>query len=171
MALSQRNSFASLVKEVENLYPELWPGVTTGYPVRFRDTKKPGKKTSTHEFLLPEEIKVAEARTLYEGAVRSISVNAYERNPKARQKCIAHYGTRCYICGLSFAEGYGKVGNGLIQVHHLQQLSNIGKKYKVDPINDLRPVCPNCHAIIHRRKPAYSIDEVKAFLQQASAVN
>jgi hypothetical protein len=35
-------------------------------------------------------------------------------------------------------------------------------------INDLIPVCPNCHAMIHRRKPAaYSIEEVKEFVAQA----
>ncbi|MEI8372579.1 MAG: hypothetical protein WCJ35_07065 [Planctomycetota bacterium] len=43
-----------------------------------------------------------------------------------------------------------------------------GKEYKVDPVNDLRPVCANCHAILHRLKPAYSIDEVKAFRQSVS---
>jgi 5-methylcytosine-specific restriction protein A len=37
-------------------------------------------------------------------------------------------------------------------------------EYEVDPINDLIPVCPNCHAMIHRRRPAYSIEEVKKML-------
>jgi predicted HNH restriction endonuclease len=107
------------------------------------------------EFSLPEE--VVETGALYEGAKRRISVNAYERNPEARQKCIAHYGTSCVICSFSFAEVYGEVGNNFIHVHHLRELSDIGKEYEIDPIQDLRPVCPNCHAIIHKRKPAYSV--------------
>jgi hypothetical protein len=118
--------------------------------------------------LLPEEIEEKEAESLYEGAKRQISVNAYERNPEARRKCIAHYGATCVICTLNFAEQYGEVGEGFIHVHHLRELSDIDERYKVDPIQDLKPVCPNCHAIIHRRKPAHTIDEVREFLRRAA---
>ena len=40
-----------------------------------------------------------------------------------------------------------------------------GADYEVDPVRDLRPVCPNCHAVLHRREPPYSLDEVREFLQ------
>lgn len=109
---------------------------------------------------------IQNTKGLPEGAAKQILVNAYERNPKARRQCIAHYGTTCYICDFDFLAEYGKTGEGFIQVHHLKQLSEIGKQYKVDPIAHLRPVCPNCHAIIHRRKRAYTIKEVKSFLRQ-----
>jgi hypothetical protein len=95
-----------------------------------------------------------------EGAVRQVIVNAYERNSQARAQCIAHYGPRCSICGFDFEKVYGAVGAGYIHVHHLRQLADIGEQYKVNPISDLRPVCANCHAIIHLRTPPYSIDEV-----------
>jgi len=111
---------------------------------------------------LPEEI--PDDASLFEGSKQKITVNVYERNPKARQECIAYYGTSCVVCGFNFAEAYGKVGEGFIHVHHLKQLAAIGDEYKVDPINDLRPVCPNCHAIIHKANPPYSIEEVKRFL-------
>jgi len=42
-----------------------------------------------------------------------------------------------------------------------------GINYKVDPINDLCPVCPNCHAMLHRRSPPLSIDELKQLLKRA----
>jgi predicted HNH restriction endonuclease len=32
-------------------------------------------------------------------------------------------------------------------------------KYVVDPVNDLKPVCPNCRAMIHRRTPPYSLED------------
>ncbi len=115
-----------------------------------------------NEFTLPEEI--VDERGCFEGEKRRISVNAYERNPIARQKCIQHYGSRCVVCGFDFAEAYGEIGNGFIHVHHLKPLSEIRKSYEVDPINDLRPVCPNCHAVIHKRRPPYSLEEVKSFL-------
>jgi len=117
-------------------------------------------------FRLPEEIDGTE--TIYEGAVRQILVNAYERNAEARRKCIDHYGDSCVACGFNFGITYGEAAEGFIHVHHLQQLSKIGKEYKVDPIGDLRPVCPNCHAMIHVQKEALSIEQVKELLRQAN---
>ena len=95
---------------------------------------------------IPEEVDDTEG--ILEGALRRISVNAYERNPEARRKCINHYGTSCSICSFDFGKQYGDAGKDLIHVHHLRQLADIGKEYYIDPIHDLRPVCPNCHAII-----------------------
>ncbi|MEH2181662.1 HNH endonuclease [Nostoc sp.] len=95
---------------------------------------------------LPEE--VIETEKYFEGSIEQIAVNVYERNPDARQKCIKHYGGICQVCGFSFEEVYGVIGEGYIHVHHLKPLSEIGKKYELDPIQDLRPVCANCHAMI-----------------------
>lgn len=115
---------------------------------------------------LPEEI--THPNVFYEGALRTISVNVYERNPKARKECLEEYGTRCGVCDFDFFEKYGEVGADFIHVHHLKPLAEIGKEYKINPVLDLLPVCPNCHAIIHKRNPPYSIDEVKGFIRRAS---
>jgi 5-methylcytosine-specific restriction protein A len=114
-------------------------------------------------FSFPEEIEKAEG--IFEGAVRRVSVNAYERNPEARRKCIEHYGVTCQICGFDFEKVYGKIGKDFIHVHHLKQISEIGETYQVNPVEDLRPVCPNCHAILHKRKPPYTIEEMKKIFQ------
>ena len=113
--------------------------------------------------LFPDE--VTEDIPIREGALHRVTVNAYERDASAREKCIAHYGTSCSICGFSFGEAYGRDAEGFIHVHHLQPLSEIGAEYTVDPIKDLRPVCPNCHAVLHIRKPAFSIEEVRSLLR------
>ena len=89
----------------------------------------------------------------WEGALRRITVNAYERDPKARQACIAHFGTACRVCGLDFGDVFGKLGQGYIHVHHTRPLSEIGEGYAVDPLKDLIPVCPNCHAMLHQKSP------------------
>ena len=94
---------------------------------------------------------------LIEGAVRVVSVNAYERNAKARQACVDHYGFDCVVCGFNFAKVYGRIGEGFVHVHHLKDLATVGGEYVVDPVQDLRPVCPNCHAMLHVEKPAMSI--------------
>lgn len=116
---------------------------------------------------LPEE--VAEPSLYIEGAIRRVAVNAYERDPESRRKCIAAHGTDCCVCGFSFGTVYGEVAEGYIHVHHLRPLSEVAEAHAVDPIVDLRPVCPNCHAVLHRREPAFSIEEVRAFLSNRNA--
>lgn len=108
--------------------------------------------------IIPEEVQPDVP--LYEGALRRIAVNAYERSNAAREKCILHYGCRCASCGLMLAEKYGEAAQGLIHVHHLRQLSEINAAYRVDPVKDLRPVCPTCHAVIHSRVPPFTLQEV-----------
>jgi hypothetical protein len=116
--------------------------------------------------LFPDEL--VEEKVFLEGAKKQVTVNAYERDPRARERCIEHYGARCFICDLSFGEVYGEIAEGFIHVHHIRPLSEIGSEYTVDPIKDLRPVCPNCHAVLHLNKPAFSIQEVIEFIRQKS---
>lgn len=108
------------------------------------------------------------SRDLFEGAIREIRVNAYERNPTARALCIQHYGATCVVCDFDFGTAYGDIGQGFIHVHHLLELSQIGREYRVDPIADLRPVCPNCHAMLHRNRPALSIEQLREHLRNAT---
>jgi len=104
-----------------------------------------------------------------EGTKRQVIVNAYERDPLARAKCIQHYGSTCVVCGFNFLAVFGPEAEGFIHVHHLIPLSTIGTEYLVDPINDLRPVCPNCHAVIHLGGGSRSIDEVRKMLETSGS--
>ena len=126
--------------------------------------QKPKNQPQRNDF--PDEID--ENASLPEGAKHQVTVNKYERNTRARQRCIGHYGTKCCICGFSFEATYGEVAKNFIHVHHVKPLSEIGKRYTVDPVEDLRPVCPNCHAVIHIRQgePAFRPKEVKALLRR-----
>jgi len=118
--------------------------------------------------LIPEEI---EQSDYWEGAAQTITVNAYERDRTARAACIEYYGATCVVCGFNFEEKYGRVALGYIHVHHLVPLSRLGKKYRVDPIKDLRPVCANCHAVIHLRKRPYLPEEVTGFVRKNEVVS
>ena len=102
--------------------------------------------------------------TYIEGSVKEVLVNRYERDSNARETCIRHHGRTCSACDVDLSSVYGPVAAGFIHVHHLQPLSGLGADYEVDPVEDLRPVCPNCHAIIHLRNPPYPLSEVKSFL-------
>lgn len=87
---------------------------------------------------------------IYEGAKKTVVVNRYERNSEARIQCIKKHGCRCSVCGMDFEKTYGELGKGFIHVHHIVPLSEIGKEYRLNPIEDLVPVCPNCHQMLHR---------------------
>jgi len=100
--------------------------------------------------LIAEEIPDEKLKDLIEGAKKQITVNAYERNQKARRLCLQKYGYKCCVCGFDFEEFYGDIGIGYIEVHHIKPLNEISKEYIVDPFNDLRPICPNCHSMVHK---------------------
>jgi len=117
------------------------------------------------EIIYPDDI---EDKDLFEGTKKQITVNAYERSSQARQECIEHYGVKCSICNFDFEEVYGDIGQNFIHVHHIKPLSEIDEKYKINLIKDLRPVCPNCHAMLHKRKPAYSIEEIQDKIEQTT---
>lgn len=122
----------------------------------FSDPMKPGVT------MIPEEIGAAGA--VLEGAKKTITVNVYERDASARRRCIERWKCVCVVCDFDFEKTYGELGLGYIHVHHLKPLGEIREAYELDPEEDLRPVCPNCHAMLHRRTPALSIEELRGCL-------
>ena len=114
---------------------------------------------ATRETRPAEEID--ENEPALEGARTRITVNRYERSAAARRACLEAHGTACTVCGFDFGERYGDLGEGFIHVHHLVDLSTIGKEYKIDGAEDLRPVCANCHAMLHRERPALTLDNLR----------
>jgi len=131
-----------------------------------RELPLPSYIHGSHGSDYPDEVLTPEL--VWEGAKKQVTVNRYERDRDARRTCIAHHGLRCAVCEMSFGERYGPFAEGLIHVHHLLRLSDIGHEYLVDPIHDLRPVCPNCHAVVHRRDPPLSIEEARDLLWNAA---
>ncbi len=112
---------------------------------------------------LPEEVSDIGYR---EGSVTKITVNKYERDRNARTACINHYGYSCSVCGVSLEDIYGNLAKGFIHVHHIKPISDIKKEYRIDPIEDLRPVCPNCHSILHLEQPPMSVSELKNIISR-----
>ena len=107
--------------------------------------------------LFPDEL-IEGDTTFSEGASKRVVVNKYERDPAARRKCVEHYGCNCSVCGMSFEGVYGELGGGFIHVHHLTPVSELGDAGTVDPMRDLRPVCPNCHAMLHQQNPPHRVE-------------
>lgn len=101
----------------------------------------------------------------FEGKKRNTQTTIYERSPDAREACIHYYGVTCQVCHLKFDERYGDIGKGFIHVHHIIPIADIGVEYQVDAVKDLRPVCPNCHAMLHKKTPPFSIEELKKIIK------
>jgi len=113
--------------------------------------------------ILPfEEMELQDIPTGFpEGAKVRVEVNRYERNHLNRAACIEAHGTKCSICGFDFAEYYGEIGREYIHVHHIVPVSQLGENYIIDPVTDLRPICPNCHAMLHRKDPPYTLEKLQ----------
>lgn len=112
---------------------------------------------------------VKEGETEYEGAKKSVIVNKYERSSKARENAVNFHGLNCLVCGLNFQVMYGKIGEDFIHIHHMVPIHGIGKNYKIDFKKDLIPVCPNCHAMLHRKLNGKepTIEELKQMISVA----
>ena len=89
-------------------------------------------------------------------------VNAYERNPQARNACLAKFGTLCSVCGMNFKDRYGEMAKDFIHVHHKKPVAARRGEYKLKPKQDLIPVCPNCHAVLHMYNPPMGVEDLKA---------
>lgn len=119
--------------------------------------------------LLPVEPIGQTTPTTGEEEGRPIEARAkrYERSHINRAACIELHGLSCKVCGMVFTERYGAVGDDFIHVHHLEPLSMMDGPYIIDPATDLVPVCPNCHAMLHKKTPPLKIDELNRMLNHA----
>lgn len=90
--------------------------------------------------------------TFSEGSLRFVTQSHYERDPSARKACLTAKGYKCFVCSFDFEKVYGILGHKFIHVHHITPLASmLGKSVKTNPLKDLIPVCPNCHAMLHRK--------------------
>jgi len=155
----------------ERLAKQNWTPQASGISIRPELVEE--LETTWSNFLVAQNIKYtpailkeSEIQTIFtEGTAKEVKLTRYERDKNARSECIKYYGYACSICSFDFEKHYGQIGKNFIHVHHLTEIASIGKKHQIDPIKDLRPVCPNCHAMIHSRKPALSIEELKKHIQ------
>ena len=105
-----------------------------------------------NELLLESDARELNAGSIVPFTVQ-VSLNRYERDPLLRFGCLAHHGHSCSACRLEFDMRYGPVGEGFMDVHLTRDPLDITDQRPVDPTNDLIPVCPNCHAMLHRGVP------------------
>ena len=99
-----------------------------------------------------------------EGTAKRVVETRYERDPVNRLRCIKFFGARCWVCDFDFSQAYGDLGAGYIVVHHTLPVSKMGPGYRVDPLAEMIPLCPNCHAMVHRVDPPMSPEDLRRLL-------
>ena len=164
----QRHVMKSQWAQLSPYYLELdsEQAVRAAIPLLLYAAARIGTKKGREPFLWPSE---DSTREMIEGLRMNVQVSRIERDPAARRKCIKLFGTACSVCGFDFERAYGSIGSGFIHVHHLNPLASAKGCRRVNPQSDLRPVCPNCHEMLHRRNPPFEIDEMKSMLRSTQS--
>lgn len=154
-----------------NLAKQQWIPESSG--ISIRQEARDELDEEWFEFLRTHEIRynpfsetTDTKQTYVEGATTQVAQTRYERNVFARNECLKHYGYSCSVCDFNFEKYYGSLGYKFIHVHRLTQVATRKQEYKVDPIQDLRPVCPNCHSMLHKQNPPLTIDELKEIIKK-----
>lgn len=96
-----------------------------------------------------------------EGKKEITQEQRYERNPINRKLCLLHKGYKCCVCGFDFEKEFGEIGKNFIEVHHSLPVSQMGENHVVDPLKELYPLCSNCHSMIHKKIPPFTVEELK----------
>ena len=107
-----------------------------------------------------------------EGRVLTRTHRVRERNRRlvARKKAKAMEADGalvCEGCGFDFAATYGRRGEGFIECHHTLPLRDLqpGSRTHLD---DLAPLCANCHRMIHVASPWLTVAELRVLVTSHS---
>lgn len=74
---------------------------------------------------------------------------------------------KCRVCGFDFKAFYGDIGDSFIEVHHLKPLAET--RETTNSPDDVALVCANCHRMLHRKSPPYTVGELRHAIEDASA--
>ena len=87
-----------------------------------------------------------------------------KRDALLRNECLKQKGKVCSICGFDPVKKYGKGFENIIEVHHLDPIAG-GKRETT--IDDLIPVCPNCHRALHSKPDGlYKPNDLKDLIKE-----
>lgn len=108
-----------------------------------------------------------------EGKIDTRTAKIRARSAALRNAAIAYYSEggelRCAVCDFSFAEKYGVLGEGFIEIHHEKPICEYeqdgNEQFISEAVKDVKPLCANCHRMVHRnRKSLLTVDELKQII-------
>ncbi|MBT3320894.1 MAG: hypothetical protein HN392_01275 [Anaerolineae bacterium] len=134
---------------------------------KIQEAKSSGKKIDI----------VDENLVIYEGRRRKKTSIAYERSDAVRKAAIEYYRREdghiiCTVCNFDFFKTYGQRGKDYIEIHHETPLSETEggerKEFLGEAIQNVKPVCSNCHKMIHRkRNDTFSVEMMKRIIKSS----
>lgn len=84
-----------------------------------------------------------------------------DRNQKLAKDAKKIHGTTCAVCGFNYEEKYGSIGEGYIEAHHLTPFAELDDRpTKLNPDTDFAVLCANCHRMVHKKTPPYTLAEL-----------
>ena len=111
-----------------------------------------------------------------EGGINTKPSKVRERSKLLRDKANEHYSLPdgrilCEVCGFDFSTVYGEWGKGFTEIHHEKPIcqydENGTEVFISEAIKYVKPLCANCHRMIHRKKNhAITIDELKKIIRK-----
>ncbi|MHA7238934.1 HNH endonuclease [Arthrobacter sp. TMS1-12-1] len=147
------------------------PGVLAadGRPIVIEGTEEAAMRAAWRDAVVPDPGSLDPVPgSLPPAAGKRVQVNRFEHDPDVRRIVVAHRGSSCHACGLDFEQRYGLTGGDLIQLHHVTPQEYVDADYEPDPLVDLVPLCPTCHAVAHSRWPRpYGVGELRAMLARS----
>ena len=177
-----------ILDELETLKPRHYPYMTYGIGFRGRQGVYLARLTpalytalSTVAAILPrapanvEEPtpETAIARDFVEGERQTREATFFKRNPALRREAIRQHGAICIACKFNFEEKYGEAGKGYIEIHHLnplaERLDAASGEPRLTTAEDVVPLCANCHCVVHRARPALTLDELRSTIRKGMA--
>lgn len=120
-------------------------------------------------FMAGEELPYDPETFRVEGTSTQILTRKYERSRFNRNIAIQIHGISCVACGFNFRNFYGAAGEGVIEVHHLVPVHLMTEASVVDPRTELVPLCSNCHTLVHRIDPPYTLTELRDFVSKGDS--
>lgn len=123
-------------------------------------TSQPTNSSKDHESLENEHLLVSEghlSKRLAASAARSIAL---------RRLALKRHGASCSACGLKFLKRYDGLKTDCIELHHVSPLS---RGQRMSTVNDLVPLCPNCHRVAHSTEPPLPVSAIRQMLKSGKA--
>ena len=96
----------------------------------------------------------------------------FQRNPQLVRQAKELYGCVCQVCRFDFAKTYGVLGQDFAEVHHLNPLSERPPEEWTAAVRtnvtEVAVLCSNCHRMVHRQRPAFSIEQLRTMVSADS---
>lgn len=150
--------------------------ISRGFDVdKYFEVSKTINEQKRKETKKDDVIVIDENETIIEGQQRERKSKSYKRSARLRDAAIDYYmedgKINCAVCGFNFGDIYGELGKGYIEIHHIEPVfaydeDGVEQTIK-EALENVAPLCSNCHRMIHRKKgEILELEELKRLLEK-----